>query len=271
VAAVGAFCLHVLGCWRNPAFMSPLGLGVLTPLISWGRSRDRNGLLLVAAALTVVIVALGQLTPRFFFEPYLLAAVAFGGGNGHAPRRLVLWLALAQGGLGAARALVIAAFAFPGALTPALRQQTLLERAPGAAEARWLEQVTRPDDVVLTGIVGLAAFLPRRFVATDALESSLPTVAEPARLQQLLSLQGGVTVVVLGPDEPAQAVMDLANQGTPLGPPERFFYAQPQTTLPSFTAFLRSLTSPRAFVAFVREPWSKPTSFWLQAFRLPHR
>jgi len=63
--------------------------------------------------------------------------------------------------------------------------------------------------------------------------------------------------------------MDLANRGTPLGPPEKFFYIQPQTTLPSFTAFLRSLSSPQAFVAFVRDPWSKPAPFWLQAFRLP--
>lgn len=269
VLGVGVLFLRALGCWRNPALMPPLGLGVLTPFVSWGRGPERTQLLLTAGLLTVIILVLGQLTPRFFVEPYLLAAVAFGGGNGRSPSRLLLWLALGQGGFGAARALVIAGFAFPGALTPALRQDTLLRAAQGAAEARWLEQVTRPDDVVLTEIVGVA-FLPRRFVSMDPLESDgFQPPTEAPRLQPLLSLQGGVTVVVLGPDQPVQAVMDLANRGTPLGPPEKFFYIQPQTTLPSFTAFLRSLSSPQAFVAFVRDPWSKPAPFWLQAFRLP--
>jgi Protein of unknown function (DUF1420) len=141
-----------------------LGLGTLAFLFALGSGANRV-LLRAALVTTVLELALSQVTPRFFLEPYLwCAAAAVGQRNRLKP--------LLHGALAAQCALVAIAALFgafvlvPGIFTPHGRLFVMSNVAKGYDDARWLNTVLPRDAFVVTTLRS-HALLERPFVAAD--------------------------------------------------------------------------------------------------------
>ncbi len=218
-----------------------LGIGVLSPLLAAWRNPTARRLLGAAGAATVLDLALGQLTPRFFLEPCLWSIAAIGLRERPIP---TAWLAVtaAQASFTAALAIVCATLLFPGTWSAAWRDRVLRSVAPGYAEARWLDTILRPDDVLLTGIRS-KIFLPRPFVADDRFDGLRPPEDEWRELQALERDAGVSALTVESNNDLSPAMKAAVEAGTPIGSPARF----------------RHVT---------RNPWLSQPDFELQAVRI---
>ncbi len=178
----------------HPAdFSTMLGLGVFAGVTAFG-TRGKSRLFLAAAFMsTILIVAFGQLSARFFLEPYLWAgAAAVAASPG--PRKALLFKALSlQGAATAIVAVGMAVILIPGAFSNGWRDRVMTAHANGYAEARWLDRTLRDSDVVLA-VFRSSALIPRPFVGSDAANYS----AEPFP-KNIFSLarSSGATVLVL--------------------------------------------------------------------------
>jgi hypothetical protein len=160
--------------WRLTVSLTPstfpvvLGIGVLVFILFVRRGRNGTQRLVALAAILVFLLnlALGQLTPRFFLEPYLWCAAA----AVPVPScRLKAFFARAltvQGVLVAAVAVYLGILLFGGALTPAWRDRVMTFMTAGYAEAKWLDAVLPREAVVLENFRS-HALMPRRFVVGD--------------------------------------------------------------------------------------------------------
>jgi hypothetical protein len=185
--AVIAFAQHLRQCGRevswetllllpwhlmvslNPStFQDVLGIGVLVFSLFVWRSGNDTQRLVILAALTVFLLdlAFAQLTPRFFFEPYLWCAAIAVPVPSSRLKAFFLRALTAQGMLVAAVAVYLGGLLFGGALTPAWRERAMTVMTPGYAEAKWLNTVLPGDAVVLENF-RYRALMPRRFVAGD--------------------------------------------------------------------------------------------------------
>jgi hypothetical protein len=159
---------HLVVSLKPSTFPLVLGIGALVFCLLVRRGRDGLQRLVALAALAVFLLdlALGQLTPRHFLEPYLwCAAVAVP----IPPSRLKSFFVralTAQSVLVAAVAVYLGALLFGGALTPAWRDRIMTVMTDGYAEAKWLDAVLPPDAVVLENF-RYHALMPRRFVVGD--------------------------------------------------------------------------------------------------------
>jgi uncharacterized protein DUF1420 len=149
-------------------FQDVLGIGVLVVFLLVRRGGDGLRRLVPLAALTVFLLdfAFVQLTPRFFFEPYLWCATIAVPGPARPLKTLLVRALTVQGVLVAAVAVYLGALLFGGALTPAWRDRIMTVMTPGYAEAKWLDAVLPHDAVVLENF-RYRALMPRRFVAGD--------------------------------------------------------------------------------------------------------
>jgi hypothetical protein len=148
-----------------------LGIGVLVVFLLVRRGGDGLRRLVLLAALAVFLFdfAFVQLTPRFFFEPYLWCAAVAVPGPARPLKSFFVRALTAQGMLVAAIAVYLGALLFGGALTPAWRDRVMTVMTPGYAEAKWLDAVDAvlPHDAVVLENFRYRALMPRRFVVGD--------------------------------------------------------------------------------------------------------
>ena len=138
------------------------GIGLLA-LLTLGKCA-RSCAVFVGGALGMLCLQLllGQVTPRFFLEGYLLmcAAVAATPWNS---RKLLLQRALTvQSCLTAVMAVYTAALLFPGSLSEAQRERVMSVAAFHYQASKWLDEVL-PEDVLLLAEMRSNALLPRPF------------------------------------------------------------------------------------------------------------
>jgi len=140
-----------------------LGLG---PLLLWvglqGSKNPGAPRILISGALLVCAstLALGQVTARFFFEPYLWVVAAAIPVAWTPYKRIGFRILTGQLLVVAMIAIFGAAILFPGAWTGSLRDMVMTRYAYGYAETRWLDRVLPPDAVVATQF-NCMALMPR--------------------------------------------------------------------------------------------------------------
>ena len=202
--------LHTLsGLIRLPwHLVVPHGPGTLTTVLGAGafalavtsfKNRDAWPVLIAAAAVACVTAAVGQLSGRFFLEPYwwggIVAVVAPWGMR----KRVLSVLLAAQLMIAAALAVYGAGVLFPGALTTAARERVLTRFAADYSLARWVDEVLPPDAGVAIDRHSML-FLRRRALPADFCEMiALSPLAESAKRQRLLELieKGGVQFLLV--------------------------------------------------------------------------
>jgi hypothetical protein len=214
---------HLVISLKPSAFPLVLGIGVLVVFLLVRRGGDglRRLVALAALAASLLNLALGQLTPRHFLEPYLwCTAVAVPGPARPLKSFFVLALTV-QGVLVAAVAVYLGALLFGGALTPAWRDRVMTVMTDGYAKAKWLDTVLPHDAVVLDNF-RYHALMPRRFVVGDRY---LTWDKGPNREQALAAFirEQGVTVLVTQYPIAEPLYQALASRyGMPLAGPAQF-------------------------------------------------
>jgi hypothetical protein len=160
----------ILGTVHATAITSVLGLGSLA-FIPALATRGRHRMLLWAAlAATLACLLLGQLTARFYLDPYLWAGAALAAASEGRLKRLVVGGIYVQGALAALIALYGAASLFPGALTAGRREAVLTRLAAGYPESKWLDRVLPADAVIVAAGGRYHLFSPRPFVVADPVD-----------------------------------------------------------------------------------------------------
>jgi hypothetical protein len=214
---------HLIVSLKPSTFPLVLGIGVLVFLLFMRCSRPLTLSLVTIAALTASLLnlALGQLTPRHFLEPYLWSATVAVPVPSRRLKSLFVRGLTAQGILVAAVAVYLGAPLFGGALTSAWRDRVMTFMTAGYAEAKWLDAVLPHDAVVLEN-VRYHALMPRRFVVGDRY---LTWSKEPTREQALAAFirDQGVTVLVTQYPikEPLYQTL-VSRYGMPLAGPTQF-------------------------------------------------
>ncbi len=160
------FPVRLIGVTSPAALTSALGIGTVALLTADWRNTYTRSLLLLALLTTIIMVATNQLTPRFFVEPYLWAALAVVHGARVRGQRWLSGLLLVQGAGVAAMAVYAAVILFPGALSWSLFDDTLTHYAAGYETGKWLDE-TLPSDAVIFTDLRTGAVLPRPFVSAD--------------------------------------------------------------------------------------------------------
>jgi Protein of unknown function (DUF1420) len=221
------FPLDLMVTIKPGDFSLVLGIGVLA-FIPALRAPGRPRLLLWAAlGATVVGVVLGQLSSRFFLEPFLWAGAVVVAAGWTGTKRLLLRVLTLQGAATAIFALLGAASLFPGALTPGLRHAVLTRSAAGFTEGEWLDQVLPPDAVFL-GIEHFYLFNPRPFVVCDPATSAKdnPERAD-ANIRELIVKSGVTHLVVDDPNEIFDRLSQRCGQSIAGPTPLRFATRNP--------------------------------------------
>lgn len=183
--------------WKHVT--SALGIGVLAVVLAWRDRRADRRLLTVAAGAAAMCAAFGQLSPRFFLEPYLWMAAAVAGAGSARMRRMFTGALTVQATAVAALALFIAAMIFPGALGSRWREQVMRNCAPGYGVARWLDQCL-PADAVVAVDFRTHALLSQPHLSGDLAVMLWKTRLDPSlKVRRLLETfrRQRVTVVVL--------------------------------------------------------------------------
>jgi hypothetical protein len=159
---------HLIVSLTPSTFQDVLGIGVLVCVLFVHRTVSATPRLVALASLIVFLfdLSFAQLTPRFFFEPYLWCAAVAVPVPASRLKAFFAQALTAQGVLVAAVAVYLGALLFGGALTPAWRDRVMTFMTPGYAEAKWLDAVLPKDAVVLENF-RYRVMLPRRFVAGD--------------------------------------------------------------------------------------------------------
>ena len=167
-ASVLAFPVRLIVPLRPGDLSQPLGIGALCVLaVGLARGMNRR-LVTMAAAVTVPGLVFGQLSPRFFLEPYLWCAAAAVTAGPSRLKGLLERLLVAQAAIVAVAALVMAAALAPAAFSDRLRDRVMTTMASGYAESRWMATVI-PGGATLLAATRSYALLPEPFVAVDLL------------------------------------------------------------------------------------------------------
>jgi len=125
-----------------------------------------------ALGTAVLTFLLGQMTSRFYLEPYLWIAAAVVTAPAFKANPVFFKLMLVQMAGVAAMAVLGAVILFPGALTPALRHKVMLKCAYQYGESKWLDAFLPQNAVILTDLRS-KALMPRKFVSGEAINSLL--------------------------------------------------------------------------------------------------
>jgi Protein of unknown function (DUF1420) len=212
--------------WDLTATMNPgrihevLGLGVFGFLLALREQGPARRLLVAALAIFVLVLAFGQLTPRFFLEAYLSCAAAAATAPTGRLKELFLRGFTAQAVLVAGVVLYLGVFLFAGSLTWAGRERVMTAMASGYSEAKWLDAKLPADAVVLENF-RYRALLPRPFVAGDRF--LVKNVADSTRaLAEFVKEQHVTALVTPYPIENPAYRWLAAHYGTPLAGPANF-------------------------------------------------
>jgi hypothetical protein len=159
---------HLMVSLKPSTFQDVLGLGVLGCVLCVWRGGHGMPRLMALAALAVFLLnlALGQLTPRFFLEPYLWCAAAAVAVPAQCLKAWFVRALTAQGVVVAAVAVYLGGQLFGGALTSAWRERVMTAMTAGYAEAKWLDAVL-PEDAVVLENFRYRVLMPRPFVVGD--------------------------------------------------------------------------------------------------------
>jgi hypothetical protein len=159
---------HLIVSLKPSTLQDVLGIGVLVFVLFVRRGGNSTLRLAALAALVVFLLdlAFAQLTPRFFFEPYLWCAVVAVPVPASRLKAFFTRALTVQGVLVATVAVYLGVPLFGGALTPARRDRVMTIMTAGYAEAKWLDAVLPRDAVVLENF-RYRVLMPRRFVAGD--------------------------------------------------------------------------------------------------------
>jgi hypothetical protein len=228
-----------------------LGLGTLLLWLAVRELRESSasrvlvGSALVAAAGTL---AFGQVSARFFLEPYLWVVAAAAAAAWRPPKPLFFKIMVGQMVVMAVVAGVGAALLFPGAWTTAWRDKVMTRSAHYYAATRWLKEILPPEAVALVGI-NSGALMPRPFVSSEYL--NLANIDEPQARQQIISMLAAVKVNTMviksSTSSGANQILVLCPNQQVAGPKEfRFAYRNPWNLGPAtmLTVF-----------HFTTEPW----------------
>ena len=176
-----------------------LGAGAFAVAVTSFKNRDAWPVLIAAAAVASVTAAVGQLSGRFFLEPYWWAGIVAVTAPWGVRKRVLSVLLAAQLMIAAALAVYGAGVLFPGALTTAARERVLTRFAADYSLARWVDEVLPPDAVVAIDRHSML-FLRRRALPADFCEmiASSP-LAESGKRQRLLELieKGGAQFLLV--------------------------------------------------------------------------
>ncbi len=211
--------------WTFSFFRPPtgaLGIGFLAALGAPWRDRRFWPLLVPGAALFFILAGTAQLTPRFFLEPYLWIASALPASRWR-PFAVLSPLLGLQASLVAGGALYVMAQSVAGLPSRAARERLLDRVAPGATEARWLDESLQPSDVVIAPTRS-RLLLPRPFLVTDEIEDTGSAREEEERLSALVRRTGATVLVMpdpVGPEVPT-ALREAAARAEPIGQPRSF-------------------------------------------------
>lgn len=165
-----------------------LGAGAIAVAVTSLKNRDAWPLLIAAAAVACVTAAVGQLSGRFFLEPYWWGCIVAVAAPWGVRKRVLSVLLAAQLMIAAALAVYGAGVLFPGALTTAARERVLTRLAADYSLARWVDEVLPPDAVVATDRRSML-FLRRRTLPADFCEmTALSPLGESGKRQRLLEL-----------------------------------------------------------------------------------
>jgi hypothetical protein len=187
---------HLVVSLTPSTFPLVLGIGALIFLLFMWRGGNGTQRLVALAALTASLLnlALGQLTPRHFLEPYLWCAAVAVSVPARPLKALFIRALTVQSVPVAAVAVYLGALLFGGALTPAWRDRIMTVMTDGYAEAKWLDTVL-PHDAVILENFRYHVLMPRRFVVGDRY---LTWGKGPSREDALAAFirEQGVTVLV---------------------------------------------------------------------------
>ncbi len=149
-----------------------LGLGTLL-IFAVPSVRGPARILIICALLSATLtILMGQVTSRFFLEPYIWIAAAVVAANTWRVKPIFFKLMVGQMMGVAAMAAFAAVILFPGALTDSLRQEVMHNYAFGYSEAKWLDSCLPKSAVVLTGL-RFKALMPRPFMSSEIIYYSL--------------------------------------------------------------------------------------------------
>lgn len=216
-------------------FTRTLGLGTVL-IFTAIKIRGYFRIFIICALLSVVFTFLtGQVSSRYYLEPYLWITAALGTIAAGRFKAIFFKLMLGQMVGMAAVAAFSATILFPGALSDPLRQQVMTKYAYQYADAKWLDTVLPKNAKVLTDLRS-KALMPRPFVSNERMQYSQSNEEREEGLRKISSYlkQNGVDTWV-----------------TYAGTPNPYFAR----------LFPIPFTEPKAFKTAVKNPWySSPYS-----------
>jgi hypothetical protein len=162
-----------------------LGPAAVALLLLPSTGRRMRWLAAASVGAAVATAALGQLSPRFFLEPYLWGGAAILVRDLGRWRKGLAGLLAVQGALAAAMAWFGAVTLAPGSLNHGLREAVMTRAAQGFAETRWIDRELPAGTVILTDARS-RALLPRPFVVDDLSRYGLPAEEARARFENLV-------------------------------------------------------------------------------------
>ena len=130
--------------------------------------------IICALIVTILMFLLGQVTSRFFLEPYFWIAAAVLTTGVFKVKSIFFKLMFVQMVCVAAMASFGAVVLFPGALTASLRHKVMLKCAYQYEESKWLDTFLPKNAVVLTDLRS-KSLVPREFVSSESIYFSLKT------------------------------------------------------------------------------------------------
>jgi len=157
---------HLLGTTNPMKLTTVLGIGVLAFLVvNWRNNKLR--LYLIASLLTAGLTTIfGQLTARFYLEPYFWCAAAACGKEWGSSKNLLFKAITLQAILVAGIAVFAVYSLFPAALMDTARDHCMDVTAEGYAVSKWINE-TIPPGTVLMAETRANALLPRAFICWD--------------------------------------------------------------------------------------------------------
>ncbi len=205
---------NYLKSYRDSSITFPLSLilpgslGTVSTILGMGsflvfaapRVRGYSVIFIVCALIASFLTFfLGQVTSRFYLEPYFWIIAAVLTTPSFKVNPLFFKMMLAQMVFVAAMATMGAVILFPGAWTPALRHKVMLKCAYQYGESKWLDGFLPKNAVILTDLRS-KALCPRKFVSSEIYASfdAMDIMAEEKITSQLKQRGASVWVTFDG-------------------------------------------------------------------------